>query len=180
MIDNVKRPLWIVLIVAAALLGSWIFACAMPFAALGALAALHLRPKDAFALVFLSWVSNQAIGYLILHYPQTWDSYGWGVAIGAGAFAGAAVALLTEKALRAAHLAVRAIAAFLAALAVYELTLFAATAVLPSSAEAFGFAVVSFIFSVNAGAFVLLLGLYWLGRRIGLAPERAPALAAAA
>lgn len=172
MIDNVKRPLWIVLIIAAALLGSWIFACAMPFAALGALAALHLRPKDAFALVFLSWVSNQAIGYLILHYPQTWDSYGWGVAIGAGA-------LLTEKALRAAHLAVRAIAAFLAALAVYELTLFAATAVLPSSAEAFGFAVVSFIFSVNAGAFVLLLGLYWLGRRIGLAPERAPALAAA-
>jgi len=76
---------------AAAILFSFAFACATPFPALTALAALHLRRSDALALTGIAWVANQAIGYGLLGYPQTWDSFAWGGVIGVSAFAGSGV-----------------------------------------------------------------------------------------
>ena len=44
-----RRAGWVVLITLATILGSFIFACATPFAALAALAALFLPRRDTFA-----------------------------------------------------------------------------------------------------------------------------------
>ncbi len=72
--DSWLRAGWIALITAATVIGSFVFACATPFPALGALAALHLPRRDAFVLVGVNWLVNQIIGYGFLHYPMTWDS----------------------------------------------------------------------------------------------------------
>src|SRR4051812_29768671 len=80
--STARRTAWVVLLAGASVLTSFAFACATPFAALAALAALHLRRADAFGLVALAWLANQAIGYGFLHYPATWDSLAWGVMIG--------------------------------------------------------------------------------------------------
>ena len=56
-------------LVAAAILFSFALACGMPFAALGALAALTLAPRDSALLASLGWLANQAI---VQHSSLTW------------------------------------------------------------------------------------------------------------
>ena len=73
-----RRTGWIALLTVATIAGSLVFACATPFPALAALAALHMSRRDAFALTAVIWGANQIIGYGLLHYPQTWDSVAWG------------------------------------------------------------------------------------------------------
>ena len=83
-----RRIGWIALLTVATIAASLMFACATPFPALAVLAALHMNRRDAFALTAVIWGTNQIIGYGLLHYPQTWDSFAWGIAIGAGAMSG--------------------------------------------------------------------------------------------
>ncbi|MFN4088828.1 MAG: hypothetical protein ACK4QW_07255 [Alphaproteobacteria bacterium] len=159
---------WVVLIAIATIAGSVVFACAAPFAAVAAFAALHLGRRDAFFLIGIVWAANQAIGYGFLGYPQTWSSVGWGLAIGAGA------AVATGAAMATAHRTERlgplpaALAVFAVAFAAYQLALFAATAVLPSSAGAFDLPVVLYVLQVNAAAFAMLAAARALARAAGL------------
>lgn len=169
-----RRGGWIALLTGATILGSFIFACATPFAALGALAALFLPRRDAFALAGLNWLANQVIGFVFLHYPQTWDSFGWGAAIGFGALVCTAAALMTVTALRNAPWIVTALATFAASFVAYELALYAATLLLPAGGG-FTRAVILYVLDANGLAFAGLLVLQGLGRTVGLAPARAQA-----
>ncbi len=160
-----KDTIWISIVTLSSIAFSIVLACATPFAALGALAGTRMRQGPALALVAAAWAANQLIGYFVLSYPRTWDSFAWGAAIGIAAL------LATIAARRAAQIAQHPVAsalyAFAAAFAVYELALFTATAVLPSSAAAFSFSVVAPILAINAGAFAGLLVIQrfavWLG-----------------
>jgi len=73
-----RRAGWITLLTIASVLFSFALTCATPFPALASLAALHMNRRDAFALIGVSWLANQIVGYGFLHYPQTWDSFAWG------------------------------------------------------------------------------------------------------
>ena len=176
-----NRAAWIALLTSASLFASLALACATPFPALAALAALHLRRRDAIALVAVGWLVNQAVGYGFLNYPRTWDSFAWGGALLVGGLAALAAAGAVQSLLRrGSGLAMRAVAllaAFAAAFAVYEGVLYAFTALLPIEADAFSMATVLFILKVNALAFVALYALQLAGEKLGVAVRR-PASAA--
>lgn len=177
--DFLQRAGWIALITAATIGASFYFACATPFPALAALAALHLPRRDAFALIGVTWLANQIIGYGFLHYPTTWDSYAWGVAIGVSAMVATAAAIGVDRLARNAPWAIKAVAAFAVAFVAYELAIYAPVIALPSETNAYSFDVVLYILEVNAVAFAGLLVLQGLGRVAGLAlPRRMRAAAA--
>lgn len=153
----IRRSLWVVLVIVSSIGFSFALACATPFAALATLAAPNMPRRDLFTLVGLAWLANQIIGYGFLAYPQTWDSFAWGGAIGIAAYLGALGALAVAP--RTKQLGAIGIigTAFLAAFALYELALYAASFALPGSAEAFSLPVIWRIFYVNVIALVCLL-----------------------
>jgi hypothetical protein len=154
--DQAARAVWIALIVACGTCLSPFFACVTPFAALSALAALKLGRRDAFVVIGLVWLVNQAIGYGFLHYPWTWDSAAWGLAIGGCC----GLAVLAAEALSTARPAPLAISLpFMAAFATFEFGLYVAGHVLPGSDGAFGASVVWQIFLVNAVALLALVAI---------------------
>jgi len=175
--DNlaIRRAGWIAVLAISSIGSSVVFACATPFAALAALAALYMNRRDAFIVSGITWVANQAVGYGFLHYPHTWDSFAWGIAIGVGALIATTLAAETGRALRPFGWMLIAPASFAAAFAGYEIALYAATAVLPSDSSAFSVAVVLYLLKVNVVAFGGLLVLHYGGAQIGLALPQAPA-----
>jgi hypothetical protein len=167
-----RRASWIALLTGATIFGSFIFACATPFPALGALAALHMNRRDAFALTGINWAANQIIGYGFLHYPQSLESFAWGAWIGMAALAATAAAIATESFARRAGRLASAVPAFVIAVATYECVLYVATVFLPSEPGAFGFKIVLYIVEVNAFAFAGLIILQRIGRMTGIAAQR--------
>ncbi len=99
-----KDGLWVLILTLSSIAFSYAFACATPFAALGALAATRMRLGTGLALMVGAWGANQFIGFFILGYPHTWDSFGWGAAIGAAALLGALAAREVSVLLRNAFL----------------------------------------------------------------------------
>lgn len=125
-----------VVLVTAAILFSFAMACGMPFAALGALAALAMVPRDAVLLAGLGWLANQAIGFGILGYPLDATTIAWGGVLGLSALAGVGMALLALRMTRSAGLAVRLVLALVAAWAGQQGIVVAAGAGLLASASA--------------------------------------------
>ncbi|HEX2115207.1 MAG TPA: hypothetical protein VHM01_12445, partial [Alphaproteobacteria bacterium] len=78
---------WSTFLVVASTAGSVFFACATPFAALAAIAALTLPSRLALVTTMGVWLGNQAIGFLLLGYPVTANSLLWGLALGGAALA---------------------------------------------------------------------------------------------
>jgi hypothetical protein len=164
--------LWTAIVAGSSVLFSLALACATPFAAIAALAGTKMRPRAALALTGFAWLANQAVGYLVLGYPRTWDSFAWGAAIGLAALLATAAALALRERLRSAVITIAC--GFVAAFLVYETVLFSASAVLPSGDEAFSLAVVAEILRINVLALAGLLILERLAVATGLlaaAPE---------
>jgi hypothetical protein len=171
--NEARRWLWILLLTAASVFVTLGMACATPFAALATLAALHMSRRDGLALIGIAWLADQAVGYGLLGYPRTANSFAWGVILGVGAF----VALLAAQALagrlrdRGAVLAGGLV--FAGAFVAYEGVLVAATAVLASGAEAFSLPIVGWVLRVNLLSLLGLLIIYRFAVWIGLV-TRAP------
>jgi hypothetical protein len=164
-----RRGAWITGLCVAAIAGSLMFACATPFVALASFAALYMQRRDAFIVTAVTWAANQAIGFGFLHYPHTWNTAAWGIAIGAGAMIATALAVGMNSGLRPLGRLVTILPAFVAAFAGYEITLYAATAVLSSSYGAFSWTVVLYILKVNAVALSGLLVVQYAAARAGFA-----------
>lgn len=150
--------LWVTLIATLCVGGSFAYACAAPLAAISALAAIKMGRADGLALVMISWLANQAVGYVLLDYPQTTNSFAWGGAIGLAAIAGFVSARAVSRI--GLPLLLSLGAAFLAAFAAYETTLYMAGIVLGSSDEAFSLPVVGRILVINAVSFAALIALH--------------------
>jgi hypothetical protein len=170
--DTARTSIWIALVAGSSVLFSLALACATPFAALATIAGMRMRRRDALTLIGVAWLLNQAVGYLLLGYPRTWDSFAWGAAIGLAAMLSALAVSMAAS--RLGSTIIIAGGAFLAAFTIYELALFAATAILPSSAEAFALPVVQWIFWINLLALAGLLAAHKTAVAAGLLP--APAL----
>ncbi|MBX5045918.1 hypothetical protein [Rhizobium lentis] len=149
---------WIVIISGTSVALSLLFACVTPFVALAAVSAVMLPRRIAVATVLLAWLANQIVGYLVLGYPQTWDSYAWGLAIGVAAFASLVAALGMFRLATAVPATV--IGAFIAGFVAYEGVLFVATTVLPSGDGAFSASVVADILLINVLAAIGLICLH--------------------
>lgn len=163
--------LWVPVLMLAAILGSFAFACAAPFAALAAMLALTTSARRGLALIAAAWALNQAIGYGALDYPRTADSFIWGAGIGVAALAATAVAYAAMPRLSALPLAARAVLSFLAAFAVFELALLAIGIALGDTA-AFGAAIVAEVGLVNVLWFAALIAVHAL---LGASVRRAAA-----
>lgn len=149
---------WVAVIAGASVALSLLFACVTPFVALAAVSAVILPRRMALMAVLFAWLANQTVGYLVLGYPQTFDSFAWGLAIGIAAFASLAAGLAVLGI--AAGLAVTMTGAFMSGFVAYEGVLFAATAVLPSDDGAFSAAVVAEVLLINSLAAVGLICLH--------------------
>ena len=160
----IERAIWIALIVAGGICLSTFFACVTPFAALATLAALKLDRRDAIAVIGLVWLANQAVGYGLLGYPWTWDSVGWGLAIGASSALAVAAAMALSTT-RPAPLAVSL--PFVAAFTAFESGLYVANFLLPGTDGAFGAAIISHVFLINAVALCGLMAAYQLAMLAG-------------
>ena len=169
--------IWIALVGGLSVLFSLALACAAPFAALATVSALGLRRGSALALVGTAWLANQAVGYGLLNYPRTPDSFAWGAAIGVAALTATLAVLGWRRWIVSPRLAWSA--GFAMAFAIYEGLLFAATAILPSGDAAFSLAVVGRILLVNLLALVGLALLHRVALKVRLLPATPPRLAGA-
>jgi hypothetical protein len=163
--EQAHRPTWFMLIVSCGTVLSGFFACVTPFSALATAAALKLSWQDRFVVVGSVWMANQAIGYLFLGYPWTWDSVAWGIAIGLSA----GIATLAASSLATARPAPLAVSLpFVAAFAAFELALYSAGIILPGSTGAFSTSIVGHVFLINAVTLCVLMILYQLTVLLGL------------
>ncbi|MER9657689.1 hypothetical protein NKJ26_30315 [Mesorhizobium sp. M0152] len=95
---SARQSVWVVLVVALSIVFSLALACATPFAAIATVAGANMSRRGALLLTSIAWLANQAVGYVFLGYPTTWDSFAWGAAIGiAAALATGAVLLLRGR-----------------------------------------------------------------------------------
>jgi len=164
-----RRPaLWLALLVAASVAFTLGFACAMPYAGLGAAAAATLRRRDALLFTLAAWLANQIVGFAVLGYPWTANALAWSPAF-------AVVALLTTFAAQglvgrtARPGALTMVVTFLGAFVVYEGALFVIAATLLGGTDVYTAPIIARVFAINAAAFVLLLVFNRVGTAIGLA-----------
>jgi hypothetical protein len=148
---------WIAIVVSASTVLSYGLACAVPFAALAAVAALTLTRRDALLLVAPAWLANQAVGFGLLSYPWDFETFEWGLALLAvSAFATLGAGLCASRFGAVPRIA-GAIFVFLAAFAIYEGLLLIVSVVAGSGTGAFEPATVARIFAINAAACAALL-----------------------
>lgn len=163
-------PVWIALLVAASVAFSLGFACATPFAAFAAIAALTMSRRNALLLVCLVWFANQAIGFGVLHYPLTTDCFAWGVGLSFVAFMATLGAEWTAKRLISFGRLAWAMA-FLASFVIYEGLLLFASMIAQSGTEDYTMTIAGRVFAINVIAFIGLLAANRIGVSSGLVLE---------
>jgi hypothetical protein len=147
---------WFAALVAASIVLSLGFACAVPLAAFAAIAALTMNRRAAVLLVLAIVLANQGIGLGVLHYPAT--GLVWGAAFALVGVTGVFAAEWTYRSMAMARPAISYAAAFVAAFVVYEGGLFLITiAAAPEDLATYATPVVVRITAINAAAFVGLL-----------------------
>jgi hypothetical protein len=160
-----RRALWLALLVAASIAFSLGFACAVPLAAFGASAALIPSRRGAIMLIVAVWLANQVVGYAVLDYPWTANSFAWGAAMGAAAVLATMAARQAARRV-AGQVRVEA-ASFAAAFIVYECASLAVAAALLGGTEDFAPMIVGRILALNLVAAIGLSVVNRLGARAG-------------
>jgi hypothetical protein len=150
---------WSALLLTASLGFTFGFACAVPFAAFGAITALTLNRRDALLLTVALWLVNQIIGFTILQYPWEAMTLAWGAVL-------EVVAVLTTAAAQAVMGGRPAVVAALASLGVafvvYEGSLYLVSAAAMGGTEDFAAAIVVRILEINVAGFAGLLATAFL------------------
>jgi hypothetical protein len=164
------RPLWFVMLLVAGVGISFGFACAVPLAALAALAALMLDRRVALVLIVAVVAANQAVGFCVLHYPQDAATIAWG---GAFLLVGVLAVFAADFSLRSAPVSQLALyaRAFVAAFTAYEGGLFLLTLATHSNLYPYAPANVLRVLAINAATFGVLLAAGRLA--VGAGPARA-------
>jgi hypothetical protein len=166
-----RRLVWLAVLVIASVAFSLGFACAVPLAAFATIAAATLRHRDALVFTGAVWLANQAAGFLVLGYPTDAVTLAWGVVLGASALAAVEAARFAFARVRGRA---SAIAAFVAAFAGYELTLFIAAHAGLGGTEDFTAGIVAYVLALNAVGAIALVLLNGFAARIGVLTTRDP------
>ncbi len=173
--EDARRWAWLGLLTAASVVLSLPFSCVAPFAALVALGGLNMERRDAFLLAAGVFIANQAVGFGILGYSFKTSTILWGIAMGIGALIAAWAALEAAHLTRAKAPALRIAFTFASAFIAWEAVMAVTRLFLSESGHVIDPNLTGRILAINAGCFVLLLGLQFLTERAGIAPHRKPA-----
>ncbi len=168
-----RRLLWIGFLAVATLLATGALACAIPFAALAALAALDTKHNDGVWLVGAVWLANQVYGFTVLGYPMEGQAIAWGVLMGVGAIAAYYAARAAVVAMSPYGFVATLLAALPTAFLVYEAALFVGTLVLPRGEGAFNYDVLVYVSVLEVSAFIVLLVAHRLAVASGLVAPNA-------
>jgi len=167
--NSPREFIWLILLLLSSLVFSLGFACATPLAAFGAIAAVAFSRRDALILCGAVWLVNQVVGYTILKYPWSVSSVSWGLVLGGATI----IASLSSRWIychtKTPYL-FRLIAAFIAAFAIFEVSLYAVAVFVLGGVQDFTANIVVRIFAINSAAFIGLLALHWLAVTVGLIP----------
>jgi hypothetical protein len=163
-----RHHLWLAVLVIATIAFTLVFACAAPFAAFGAAAALTLSRRDALLVTVALWLANQLTGFVALGYPWTANSAAWAPTLAAAAVLATLTAQWTVRRLAGSRDIVRGLAALGLAFAVFEVAIFLVSAALLGGLEMYAPSIVGQVFATNVAALLGLYGLNWLGARLGL------------
>ena len=169
-----RHHLWLATLVAGSVGFTTVFACAAPFAAFSAAAALTLSRRDALLLTIGVWLANQLTGFLVLGYPWTVNSFAWAPLLGIAAILGTLAALAVVARLADARPTMQVVASLLVAFAVFEAATFAMSVAWLGGTQTYAPSIIARVFVTNVIALVGLYGLYWLGTAVGLR-HRSPA-----
>ncbi|WP_428631284.1 hypothetical protein [Sphingopyxis sp.] len=112
--------LWVTLLTAASTATTLALACATPFPALAALAAVHMRRRDGVALMLLAWLASQCVGFFLLGYPRDGSTLAWGFALGTAAVGSALAGYAALRALAYRAVAARLSLAYAASFTAYK------------------------------------------------------------
>ena len=153
------RPVWLGLLILISAAITVAFTCVTPFAAFAVIAALTVPRRDTVMLAVALWLTNQAVGFGLLHYPWTAPTLAWGVALGVAAVIATLAALGIHHRLASVPSLARSAVAFIGAFVVYQLSLYAAAAAWLGGTEMFAPGIVSQVLLINA---VTLVGLFAL------------------
>jgi hypothetical protein len=174
-IQWLKSPrefVWLILLLLSSLVFSLGFACATPLAAFGAIAAVAFSRRDALILCGAVWLVNQVVGYAILKYTWSVSSVSWGLVLGGATIIASLSARWIYGHTKTPYL-FRLVAAFIAAFASFEVSLYAVAVFVLGGVQDFTADIVVRIFAINGAAFVGLLSLHWLAVTVGLIPMSA-------
>ena len=163
-----RHHAWLAILVIAISAFSFVFACAPPFAAFGVLAAMTLSRRDALRTTVALWLVNQVIGYAVLGYPRTVNSFNWGLVMGVVAVMASLVAWQIVSRLRTASGLTQALVALGGTFAAYEAVLFTVAVAGLGGTGSFALPIVGRILVVNVAALAGLYALYWVGAAVGL------------
>jgi hypothetical protein len=163
---------WLAILIGSSLVFSVGFACAAPFEAIGAAAAITLARRDALLVSGVIWLINQCVGYGMRGYPWTSHSVAWGIGLGVATLLATVAAGAAYQLRTAIPKAVRFGIAFVAAFLVFEAAIYAVALFFLGGLEDFTIGIVSRVFAINAATFVGLVVVYSL-----IAEKRFSALA---
>jgi hypothetical protein len=163
-----RHHLWLAVLVIATIAFTLVFACAAPFAAFGAAAALTLSRRDALLVTVALWLANQLTGFVALGYPWTASSVAWAPTLGIAAVLATLTAQWTVRRLAGSSDIVRGLAALGLAFVVFEVAIFLVSAALLGGLEMYAPSIVGQVLATNVAALLGLYGLNWLGARLGL------------
>jgi hypothetical protein len=166
-----QRAAWGAVLTTVSVLATLALACATPFAALAVIAVIFLPRREAFVLIGVNWLANQAIGYGLLHYPLTWSTFEGGFNIGIAAMASVAASSLVYRPLLKFGTAVAIVGTLVTSFVVNEGALFVAA--MGHFAGDFTAAITLSVFYLNAIALAGLLALQVLATAIGVVVPRA-------
>jgi hypothetical protein len=121
--DARAGALWILLLTAAGTATTLVLACSTPFAALAALAAVHMPRRDGVMLVVVAWLASQVVGFGIHGYAQDLHTLAWALGIGAAAVGSALGAGAALSRFAGQSFPIRLAAALLAAFVAYNAVL---------------------------------------------------------
>ncbi len=170
-----RSLLWIGFIALASTGFSLVLACATPFAALAAVAALNLSRRDAVLAVLAAWGANQAIGFGLLSYPPDASTLAWGIAMGLGALLSLGGAMVAVELLKTRHGITRGLAGFGVAFGVWQLVLYGAALVIGTGDGSFSAEIIFYVLQMNALALVMLAVVHQAALSLGLIARPAPA-----
>jgi hypothetical protein len=168
-INSPREFIWLILLLLSSLVFTLGFACAAPLAAFGTIAAVAFSRRDALILCGAVWLVNQIVGYTILGYPWSVTSVSWALVLGGATIIASLSSRWIYRRSQTPHL-FRLIAAFIAAFAVFEVSLYAVAFFALGGVQDFTADIVARIFAINGGAFVGLLALHWLAVTVGFIP----------
>jgi len=163
-----RNLLWIAFLPVASVLATGVFACALPFAALAAVAALDSDRAEGILLLGTIWLTNQVVGFGFLGYPLEAQAFAWGLAMGLGTLAAYFAARACIDALASYGVAAVIGAALPIAFLAYQAVLYAAGMLLPNGEGAFTYAVLAYVGLVEVVAYIVLLTAHRLAVSAGL------------